>query len=137
MPEERCPSCGRFVSDESAGFFDTDPPAESLEDHELRIYCDETCRDRRAVRRGAAEHVRLTHHVTTKTPKNERASLAKAVQGRLLVAPDGSRAESPDQQRLFDSLGRPIGLLDPLTGEIKQEPAPERQTLGRVGRAVP
>lgn len=83
------------------------------------------------------DHVRLTHHVQTKTPKNERASLAKAVHGRLLVAPDGSRADSPDQLRLFDHFGRPIGRLDPLTGVITQEPAPEKkETVGRVGRVA-
>jgi len=64
------------------------------------------------------DHVTLKHCVTLKTPKNEETSLVKAKGGVLLCQPTGADDSDPEQQRLFDAQGRPIGVLDPRTGEI-------------------
>jgi hypothetical protein len=74
-------------------------------------------------------HVVITYHVITKTPRNDRACLAKSAGGRLLCQADGARGETPDQLVLFDRRGRAIGAVDGATGEILKPPS---DTLGKV-----
>lgn len=74
--------------------------------------------------------VSIEHIVEIKVPKHNRATLVKEKDGRLLVRPDGS----PDieQMRLFDDLsGKPLGVYDPSTGEIKAEKVPA--VAGKIG----
>jgi hypothetical protein len=66
--------------------------------------------------------VTLTHCVTLKTPKNQSVSLVKEKAGRLLCQPSGSSSDVPEQQRLFDSNGRVIGVIDVQTGVLTDEP---------------
>lgn len=73
--------------------------------------------------------VAITHCVTLKTPKNEETSLAKAKAGVLMCQPTGADGGDPEQQRLFDAQGRPIGTLNPRTGEITDT----SEVVGKVG----
>lgn len=73
--------------------------------------------------------IAITHCVTLKTPKNEETSLAKAKGGVLLCQPTGADESDPEQQRLFDAQGRPIGVLNPRTGEITEPDT----VVGKVG----
>lgn len=67
------------------------------------------------------ETVTIKHCVTLRTPKNAVLTLAKDKGGHLLCQPNGSSEDTPDQQRLFDGSGRPIGLVDRRTGELSEE----------------
>lgn len=67
--------------------------------------------------------IAITHCVTLRTPKNEETSLAKEKNGVLLCQPTGSGDDDPDQQRLFDASGRPVGTIDRRTGEIVEPKA--------------
>lgn len=75
------------------------------------------------------ETVAITHCVTLKTPKNQSVTLVKEKAGRLLCQPSGSSTDIPEQQRLFDAQGRPIGLVDRRTGEVIDE----QPVAGKIG----
>lgn len=76
------------------------------------------------------ETVEIKHVVTLKTPKNESVSLVKEKGGLLLCQPTGSSEDAPEQQRLFDGAGRPIGVLDKSTGELIEE----QPVAGKIGQ---
>lgn len=67
---EHCPQCGRFISEASDPYYDTDPPAQSQEDHPLMIYCDERCRDLRAARYGLQTVAGLREPTSDRVPQD-------------------------------------------------------------------
>lgn len=74
------------------------------------------------------DHVTVTYHVTTKTPRNDRTCLVRSAGGRLLCRPDGADAETPDQMVLFSRRGEVVGAIDRQTGEVLDPP----ETVGKV-----
>lgn len=77
----------------------------------------------------ARDHVNIVHSVSLKTPKVEVGSIVKERGGRMLCQAEGSSMEPPEQMRLFDSMGRPRGTMDRVTGELLEE----SPIAGRVG----
>ena len=71
--------------------------------------------------------VDIAYQVEVKAPKDKRSCTAKSVNGMLLCQADGASNESPDQLRLFNRRGVPIGLIDTATGELK--PADEKPAV--------
>ncbi len=78
------------------------------------------------------ETVAITHSVQTRSPKEETRTLAREKGGMLLVQPVGSTTDSPDQMRLFDATGKPMGVLDRATGEMLQEMDVAGKVVGGV-----
>jgi hypothetical protein len=75
----------------------------------------------------------ITHGVSVDYPKRTDSSFAKEKNGRLLVQPIGSTQDSPDQQVIFDSRGRSIGVIE--GGEFKprlEEPAVAGKIAGNA-----
>lgn len=87
---------------------------------EIEIGYDKDMRDTVAIR----------HVVTLKTPKNQTVSLVKEKNGRLLCQRGGASKDAPEQQRLFDAAGRPIGAIDKNTGEVIEE----QPVAGKIGQ---
>jgi hypothetical protein len=79
--------------------------------------------------KGAEDHMEVSFVVLVKRPKNVKATLVKERQGKLLCPLDGSSGENPDQMRMFDGKGRPLGTLDKATGEIKET----ETVVGKIG----
>jgi hypothetical protein len=78
------------------------------------------------------DHVAVRYSVSSRSPKEERVTLAKEKNGVLLVQPTGSSEDAPEQMRMFDKNGRLVGTMDQRTGEIR--PAAEQETVvGKVG----
>ncbi len=68
--------------------------------------------------------VDIAYQVEMKAPKDKRSCTAKSVNGLLLCQADGASSDSPDQLRLFNRRGIPIGLIDTDTGELKPVESP-------------
>ncbi len=73
----------------------------------------------------------ITHCVSTKTPKNEKVSMAAEKAGVMLCQLTGAGEDTPHQQRLFDRTGRAIGTLNPHTGELTEPPSDVAGVVGR------
>ena len=72
-------------------------------------------------------HVEITTCITVKRPKTGKKTIVKEKNGRLLCQPIGTTADTPDQKRLFDGHGRPIGAIDRKTGEVLDEAQIEKK----------
>jgi len=66
-------------------------------------------------------HIELVTCIVVKRPKTGKKTIVKEKNGRLLCQPIGTTADTPDQQRLFDAFGQPIGAIDRSTGEVLSE----------------
>lgn len=75
-------------------------------------------------------YVEIESAVTFRAPKEARSSMAISRGGRILCQPDGTN-EAPDQLKLFDKKGKPVGVLDPATGEMRPETT-SHDVVGRV-----
>jgi len=81
--------------------------------------------------KNATDHFTLKARVTINTPDIEQTAMVKGTNGRIICQPEGADHHSPDQIRMFDVNGNPKGLIDPVTGEIEEEPA----TAGKINSA--
>ena len=111
---------GRFVGDLNAAIAEANEILEKrIKKGDTKCRCKITATIEIASDKDLTDHRMIRYAVTTKTPKEERSTLAKSKNGRLLCQADGTGAESPDELKLFDRQGRAIGLLDVTTGETK------------------
>lgn len=88
--------------------------------------------------KGAEEHFEVIHETKIKTPTPRRASFVRERAGRLLCQPTGSNSGDPDQQLLFDGMGRVIGggaPPEPEQEEIDTETGEVSPVVGRIRRA--
>lgn len=81
-----------------------------------------------------ADHVAVRHSVSTRTPKEERLTVAREKGGLLLAPTTGTSEDAPEQMRMFDRHGRLVGTLDKATGEIKPATAADQGVVGKVGQ---
>lgn len=84
----------------------------------------------------AEEYLTIDHVVKTRIPVKVRRTIVKEKNGRMLCQPTGSSPDSPDQQRLFDGQGRPIGTIDKSTGELVPEPEDREASVPRVAGRI-
>lgn len=84
----------------------------------------------------AKEHIAITHNTKLSTPTVSEVSIVRERGGRLLCQPVGASEFDPDQQVLFDSLGRPIQGVDPETGEAFGDEAKQKDVAGKIRPAV-
>lgn len=83
-----------------------------------------------------ANHVLIEHAIKSKLPGRKVRTLVKeaGTEGAeiLLVQPTGSSSDNPDQLRMFDNRGKPIGVLDKTTGEVIDEKPDQTGVAGRI-----
>ncbi len=82
------------------------------------------------------DFVDTDYTINTSVTPVQYATMARAAGGKLLVQPDGSSGENPDQLRmtsLYDQRGNLRARIDETTGEVTD--AAEDGVAGRVGSA--
>lgn len=80
------------------------------------------------------EFVDTDYTISTSVTPVQHSTLVRAANGRLLVQPDGSSDENPDQLRmtdLYDQRGNLRAKVDPRTGEVAD--AQDEGVAGKVG----
>lgn len=76
------------------------------------------------------DHVVVTHSVKLAVPARTNKVIVKESGGKLLCQPTGADGKSPDQMRLFDAKGNPIGMFDEEDGFV-----PASDVAGKIAKA--